>query len=71
MNSSGLIFESIKVLQIYTFMLFNLDFANDIILSCSFLFFLFIDLHFLIPTFIKQIFIPIAELAVPIELPTK
>ena len=39
-----LIFEPIKALEIKTSILFNLDFANDIILSCFFLFFLFIDL---------------------------
>ena len=37
-------------------MLLNLDFANDIILSCFFDFFLIIDLHFLIPAAIAQIF---------------
>ena len=35
------------------------------------LFFLFIDLYFLIPTVIIQIFIPVAELVIPIEIPTK
>ena len=63
-------FESIKSLEIKTFMLFNLDFANDIIL-CFFLFFLFIDLYFLIPAFITQTFNPIAELVIPIDIPTK
>ena len=52
-------------------MLLNLDFANDIILSCFFLFFLFIDLHFEIPATITQIFNFIAELVIPIEIPLK
>ena len=47
-------------------MLFNLDFANNKILSCFFLFFLIINLHFLIPTVITQIFNPITELVIPI-----
>ena len=46
-------------------MLFNLDFANNKILSCFFLFFLIINLHFLIPTVITQIFYPIRELVIP------
>ena len=49
-------------------MLFNLDFANNTILSC---FFLFVDLCFLIPAVITQIFNPIVELVIPIEIPTK
>ena len=52
-------------------MLFNLDFANGIILLCLFLFFLFIDLYFLIPAVITQIFNPIAELVIPLGIPTK
>ena len=60
-----LIFESIKVLEIKTSMLFNLDFANNTILSCFFFFFLIIDLYFLIPAVIAQIFNPIAELVLP------
>ena len=52
-------------------MLFNLDFANDIILSFSFLFFLFIDLCFLISAVITQIFNSIAELVIPIGIWTK
>ena len=34
-------------------------------------FFLIIDLYFLIPAFIPQIFNPIAELVVTIEIPSK
>ena len=52
-------------------MLFNLDFANNTILSCFFFFFLIIDLYFLIPAAIAQIFNPIAELIIPIRTPTK
>ena len=52
-------------------MLFNLVFANNTILSCSFFFFLIIDLHFLIPGAIAQTFNPIAELTIPIGIPTK
>ena len=52
-------------------MLFNLDFANNTILSCFFFFFLIIDLYFLILAVIIQIFTPITELVIPIEIPTK
>ena len=51
--------------------LFNLDFANNTILSCFFLFFLFIDLYFLIPAVVKQIFNPTAEHVSHIGIPTK
>ena len=52
-------------------MLFNLDFASNTILSCFFLFFIFIDLCFLILAAIMQIFTPIAELVISLEIPTK
>ena len=52
-------------------MLFNLDFANNNILSCFIFFFLIIDSPFLIPTTIAQIFNPIAVLVIPIGIPTK
>ena len=42
-NLSWLIFEFIKALEIKISILFNLDFANNTILSCFF-FFLIIDL---------------------------
>ena len=48
-------------------MLFNLDFANDIILSCFF----YIDLYFLIPVVVTQFFYTTAELVIPIGIPTK
>ena len=50
---------------------FNLDFGNDIVLSCFFSCFLFIGLYFLIPVVIMQIFNPFAELVVPIGIPAK
>ena len=49
-------------------MIFNSDFANSTILSCFFFFFLIIDLYFLIPVVIAQIFNPIAELVIHIEI---
>ena len=52
-------------------MVFNLDFANENVLPSFFLFFLIIDLYFLIPTVIKQIFNAIAELVIPTGIPTK
>ena len=50
-------------------MLFNLDFANNIILLCFF--FLIIDLYFLIPAVIAHIFNPIAELVIPLGVPIR
>ena len=52
-------------------MMFNLDFANNTILSCSFFFFLIIDLNFLILEVIAQIFNPIAEVVISIGIQTK
>ena len=52
-------------------MLFNLDSAGNNILLCFFFFFLVIDLYFLIPAIMKQIFNPIAELVIPIGIPIK
>ena len=52
-------------------MLFNLEFANNTILSCFFFFLLIIDLYFLIPTVISKIFSAISELKIPIGIPTK
>ena len=51
-------------------MVFNLIFASDTILSCFFLFFLVIDLYFLIAAVNAQIFNPTAEVAIPIGMPT-
>ena len=52
-------------------MLFNLDFANNTVLSCLFFFFLIIDLYFLILVVIAKFFNSIKELVIPIEIPTK
>ena len=70
-NSSWLIFEAIKALEMKTFTLFNLDFADDNILSFFFFFSLIIDLYFLLPAVIIQLFNPIAELVIPLEIPIK
>ena len=51
-----------KTLEINTFMVFNLDFANNANLLCSFFFFLIIGLYFLIPGVIAQVFNPIENL---------
>ena len=52
-------------------MLFNLDFANNTILSFFFFFFLIIDLYFLIPPAIAQFFNPIPKLVITVEIPRK
>ena len=52
-------------------MLFNLYFAKNTILSCFFFFFLIIDVYFLIPAVVAEIFNPIEELVIPIGVPTK
>ena len=52
-------------------MLLNLDFANSTILSCFFLCFLIIDLHFLIPAATTKNFNSIVEPIIPIEMPSK
>ena len=70
-NSSWLIFEWIKDLEIHTYILFNLVFANKTILSCFSFFFLIIDLYYLIPVIITQIFNPIAELVIPLGMRIK
>ena len=61
----------IKALEVKTSMLFNLDFANNTIISRFFFFFLIIDLYFLISPVIAQIFNPTAELVIPIGIPSK
>ena len=48
----------------------NLAFPSHTILSCFFLFFLIIDLYFLIPAVIAHIFNLTAELAMPTGTPT-
>ena len=52
-------------------MLFNLGFASNTILSCFFFFFLIIDLYFLTPAVIAQIFNTIPELVIPTGIPIK
>ena len=52
-------------------MLFYLDFADNTILSGFFFFFLIINLYFVTPAVIGKTFNPIAELVIPIEIPTK
>ena len=52
-------------------MLFRLNFANDDILSCFFSFFLIIGLYFLIPPVLSHLFNTIAELVIPIGIPTE
>ena len=53
-----------------TYMVFNLSFADNAILSCLFLFFLIIDLNLLLPTFMAQIFNHTPELAIPVGTTT-
>ena len=55
-----LIHKSIKALEIKILIVFTLAFTGNTISSCFFLFFLIIDLYFLIPAMIAQIFNPIA-----------
>ena len=52
----------VKALEIKTSMLFNLDFANNTVLSCFF---------FLIPAVVTPMFTAIAELVIPIGIPSK
>ena len=59
-----------RVLEIKTSTFFDLDCANDNILSIFF-FFLIIDLSFHIPEIFTQIFSTIAELVIPTGIPTK
>ena len=51
-------------------MIFNLEFANSTILSCFFFFFLIINLYFLIPAVIAQIFNLIAKTYNSYRIPT-
>ena len=59
-----------KASEIKTSLLFNLDFANNTILYFFFLF-LIIDLYFIVPAPIAQLFNPIAELVIPIGATNK
>ena len=49
----------------------KLVFANNAISLCFYFFFLIIDLYFLILAIITQIFNPIVELIIPLEISTK
>ena len=60
--------SKLKPSEIKASILFNVDFANNTILLCFFFFFLIIDLYFLIPTVIAQIFNPIEELVIYIRM---
>ena len=62
--------ESVNALEVKAFMVFNLVVGSNTILSRCFLFFLIIDLYFLIPVVNPQIFNPTAALAVAIRIPT-
>ena len=61
-NSSWLIFESIKALEIKTSTVIDLIFGSNTISSCVFFFFLIIDLYFLISAVIASIFMIAVEL---------
>ena len=60
----------IKDLEIRKSIVSNLAFTSNTILSCFFFFFVIIDLYYLIPEVIEQIFNPIVELVIPIEIET-
>ena len=66
-NSPWLIYESIKNLEIKTSIIFNLAVPSNTILSCFLFFFFIIDLYFLIPKVIAQIFNGTAELVMQTE----
>ena len=63
-------YESTEALEILTSIVLNLAFPYNTILPCFFVFFLIIDLYFLIPAVITQIFTVAAELAIPTGTPT-
>ena len=63
--------NQLKKLNSKISILFNLDFANNTILSCFFFFFLIIGLYILISVAIAQIYNTIAELVIPTGTPTK
>ena len=52
-------------------MLFNLDFANNTILSCFFFYFFIIDLDLIIPPATEHIFYSVEELVIPIGIQIK
>ena len=61
----------VKTLEIKSCVLFNLDLARNAILPYLFFFFLIIGLCFLIPEVSVQILTSIAELVIPIGIPSK
>ena len=69
-DSSQMVYESIKVLEIKISTVFNLVFAINTILSCFFIFFLITDLYFLIAAVNVQIFKPVAESTITIRITT-
>ena len=69
-KSSWVIYESIKALETRASIVSNIVFPSNTILSSSFLFFLIIDLYFLIPVVITQSFFVAPELVIPAGIPT-
>ena len=61
------ILNTVKAIEIRTSMVSNLDFHNNSTLLLFSFFFLIIDLYFLTPVVIAQIFILTAELLIPTE----
>ena len=59
-----------RALKITASIVFNLVFVSNTILLRFFLFFLMIDLYFLIPVVTAQIFNPASELVIPTGIPT-
>ena len=57
--------NGLKALEIRPLIVFNWSFPSNTILSCFFFFFFIVDLYFLIPAVIAQIFIPIAKHVIP------
>ena len=65
MDSSWLICESLKTLEIKILIVFSLVFVNKTISLCVFLFFLVIILYFLIFALIAEIYFPTTGLVIP------
>ena len=63
--------NKLKPSEVKTSMLFHLGFANNTDLLCFFFFSLIIDLYFVIPAVITQLFNPIVKLVIPIRKQTK
>ena len=61
-------YESIKILELMTSVLFNLVFTNTTILPCFFFIFLIIVLCFLIPGVIAKVVNLTVELEIPIGI---